>query len=436
MKTFRAGISRVNITPPVGMYLVGMERMENSHGLRDDLFATALALHDGENEVVIMSLDLLVMHPEIVNRIRNEASAITGIPPNNMMFCATHCHSGPVTFALPDSKPMFRAYVENLVFLLIGAIRMAHDNLKPALAGFGRGTSRIGINRRLTRPDGVTVISANPEGPIDDEVGILRVDALDGHPMAIVVNYACHPVVLGNGSNVISADWVGAMRRVVEEITGAKVLFIQGAGADINPWPGVPCDREDVLERLGMIIGGEVISQYPSIELQPVEKIGSYQQKIWLPLMPPSEFEGKLPQFVELAESVGEMSLEQLQAWLHEYMPWTVELRREGDRAEVAMELQAISLEEVALISTAGEIFVKTGLAVKSRSPFKYTMFAGYTNGAVGYIPLPEDYPRGGYEVYESYLGYRLPAPVAPEASKLLEEHALKLLNLAKSSNG
>lgn len=432
MTNFQAGVSRVNITPPVGMYLVGMERMENSHGFRDDLFATALAMSDGTQEAVILSLDVLVMHPEVVGRIRNEASALTGIPPSNIMFCATHCHSGPVTYALPDSRPMFRAYVENLIFLLIGAIRMAHDRLEPAVIGFGRGESHIGINRRLTRPDGTTVIAANPEGPVDTEVGILRVDSVSGKPIAVVVNYACHPVVLGNGSNVISADWVGAMRRVVEAVTGAKVLFIQGAGADINPWPGVPCDREEVLERLGMEIGGEVVSRWPGIEPKPVETISANQRKLWLPLLPISEFEGKLPTFVELAESVGGMSLEQLQAWLQEYMPWTVELRREGDRAEVAMELQLIRMDDIALVAAAGEIFVKTGLAIKSRSPIPNTMFAGYTNGAVGYIPLPEDYRRGGYEVYESYLGYRLPAPVAPEASGLLEQSALELLNLAK----
>ena len=69
------------------------------------------------------------------------------------------------------------------------------------------------------------------------------------------------------------------------------------------------------------------------------------------------------------------------------------------------------------------------GQAVKQRSPIPNTMFAAYTNGAAGYFPLPEDYPRGGYEVSESYLFYRLPAPIAPEGAGLVEETALRLLS-------
>lgn len=434
MSTLLAGVSRVNITPPVGMYLVGMERSENSHGLRDDLFATALALSDGQVEVVIVSMDVLVVNPEFVARVRQETSVRSGVPVGNVLLHATHCHSGPLTFAFPGSQPMLRAYVDNLFYLLVGLVQMAHDRLAPAVLGFGRGQTRIGINRRLTRPDGVTVIAPNPERPVDPEVGVVRIDHADGRPLAVLVNYACHPVVLGNGSNVISADWPGAMRRLVESATGATCLFIQGAGADINPWPGVPCDREDVLERLGMQIGGEVVSTWAGIEPAAAERIAVDGQKIELPLLPPSQFEGRLPKFVELEEAMGGMTWDQLQAWLDEKGPWRAEIVGQGDERRAVMELQAIRLGQVGLVSAAGEIFVKTGLAVKARSPFAHTLFAGYSNGLVCYIPLPEDYPNGGYEVFEAYLACRLPAPVAPQAAGMVEDAAVSLLERLKTS--
>jgi hypothetical protein len=323
---------------------------------------------------------------------------------------------------------MFRGYLENLTFLLVGLIRMAHDRLAPARLGFGSGKSYIGLNRRLTRPDGVTIIDANPQGPMDEEVGVLRVDTQDGQPLAILVNYACHPVVLGNGSNVISADWVGAMRRMVEKVTSAQVLFVQGASADINPWPGVPCDREEVLERLGMEIGGEVIKVWSGLQLNPTGKVAVALRKVWVPLLPASQHAGKLPAFVELAGAVSGLTFEQLQAWLHEYMPWSVELSGAGDETEAALEMQCIRLGDIALVSAGAEIFVKTGLEVKRRSPYANTMFAAYANGALAYIPLPEDYPRGGYEVNEAYLGYQLPAPVAPQGAGLVVQNALDLL--------
>jgi len=429
MGILQAGVSRVTITPPVGMYLVGMERSENSHGLRDDLYATALAFSDGETEAIIVSCDVLLIHPDLVKRVRQDASVQTGMSGENIMFCATHCHSGPVTCAFPDSKPMYRAYVDNLAFLLSGLVRMAHDCMVPAHLGFGRGEARIGINRRLTRPDGMTVIAANPDGPVDPEVGILRVDAADGRPMAVVVNYACHPVVLGNGSNVISADWPGAMRRVVERVTGARCLFVQGAAGDINPWPGEPSDREDVLERLGTEVGGAVVAAWAGIEPKPADRVAVSGDRLIIPLMPPSQYEGKMPQFVELESAVSGLTWDQMQGLLRDMMPWSAEIVGEGDGRQAVMELQAIQAGDMALVSAAGEVFVKTGLAVKQQSPTANTMFAAYTNGAVSYFPLPEDYLRGGYEVEEAYIGYRLPAPVAPEAAGLIRETAVRLLH-------
>lgn len=428
MGELKAGVARVTITPPVGMYLPGMERTENSQGVRDDVFATALVFNDGDRSAVIVSCEVLALHPEFIQRVRNEACDLTGIPPEHMMFCATHCHSSAITFALPNNPPMVHAYVENLANLLVGLIRMATDRLVPAQLGFGRGEAQIGINRRLTREDGVTVIAGNPEGPFDPQIGVLRIDTIDGQPLAVLVNYACHPVVLGNGSNVISADWPGAMRRSVETATGATCLFVQGACGDINPLPGEPSDDEGVLEQLGGEIASEVNRIWTSILPLSDGLLSIANAEIDLPLMTPSDFEGKLPEFEELSEAAGGMSWEDLQNWLDQTVPWRAEIVGEGDARRAHMRLQAIRLGGAALVAAAGEIFAKTGIAVKRRSPAANTIFAGYTNGLVSYIPTPEEYPRGGYEVDEVYIAYRLPSPVAPEAAGLVEEAAVRLL--------
>jgi hypothetical protein len=95
-------------------------------------------------------------------------------------------------------------------------------------------------------------------------------------------------------------------------------------------------------------------------------------------------------------------------------------------------EMQAFRLGETAVLAFPAELFVKIGLAIKSRSPLKNTLVAAYSDGCVGYIPLPEDYPLGGYEVSEAFYGYGLPAPIAPEAAKLVEETAVEMLNSLK----
>ncbi len=428
MEKIQAGVGRVTITPPVGIYLIGMERYDDSHGLRDDLYATALALSDGNTETVLISLDVLSVHPELVRRVSQLVEEQLHIPAQNILLCATHCHSGPATYAYPDSPLLNIAYVDNLVNLLVGLVRIAHNRLVPVRLGFGRGKSNIGVNRRLTRPDGVTVIDANPQGPTDPEVGILRVDDSSGGPLAVLVNYACHPVVLGTQSNVISADWPGAMRRTIENSVSGKVLYLQGAGADINPQPGQPTDREDLLEQLGSEIGDEVLRIWECIPTCPVEKLAVAAQKIWLPLQPVSQHAGRLPELVELGGAVTGLSYDQLQVWLHQRSPWSAELQGQGDDQAAGMEMHALRAGEIALVTAGGEIFSKTGLAIKNHSPCKQTLFAGYTNGKVGYIPLPEDYSRGGYEVNEAYLSARLPAPLAPQASALVEQTAFDLL--------
>ncbi|MGQ9683027.1 MAG: neutral/alkaline non-lysosomal ceramidase N-terminal domain-containing protein [Anaerolineae bacterium] len=428
MAQIRAGVGRVTITPPVGMYLVGMERDQVCTGLRDDLFATALVLSDGATEAAIVACDLLTVHAHLVRRVRQEVSARTGIPPAHVMLCATHCHSGPVTSADENSKPLFRAYVDNLAFLLAGAVEMAWRRLTPAQFGFGRGAANIGINRRFTRADGVTVIDGNPAGPVDPEVAVWRVDGDNGLPLLTFVNYACHPVVLGNGSNVISADWPGAMRRTVEQVTGAPCALIQGAGADINPLPGVPTDDERLLEKLGLIIGAEVLRVWAGTECAPAEGLAIAGERLLLPLLPPSQYEGKLPAFVELAGAMEGLDWDAVQASMNAIEPSPADIVGEGDNRRVAMEIQAIAAGDTAVVGAAAEVFVQTGLAVKQRSPIPNTMFAAYANGTVGYLPLPEEYPRGGYEVAESWVGYRLPAPIAPEAAGMTRDAALELL--------
>lgn len=428
MKSIKAGISRVIITPPVGVYLIGMERSENSHGLHDDLYATAVAISDGKTEIVILTADILFFMPGLIETVRKAISSQIGIPDKNIMLCATHCHSGPAPVADEDRPQIEQAYTANLPFLLIGCIRMAHDNLKPAKIGFGNGKANIGMNRRLTRPDGITVISANPDRPIDDQVGVVRVDSLDGHPLAVLVNYACHSVVLGNGSNVISRDWPGVMYDVVEKITGAKCLFIQGAAADINPLPGEPTDRMELVYQLGTEIGGEVVKVWATIETRPDVSLAVANKQLMLPLEPASKYADKLPQLVELDDAAGELTLEKFQGWLYSMGSRPQKTVGIGDQQSVPCEVQAFRLGDTALVAFPAELFVKIGFAIKTRSPTKNTLVATYTNGSVGYIPMPEDYAFGGYEVLEAFYLYGLPAPFAPVTAKLLEDTAVDLI--------
>ena len=101
-----------------------------------------------------------------------------------------------------------------------------------------------------------------------------------------------------------------------------------------------------------------------------------------------------------------------------------MELGEHGAR----MEIQAIAIGDLAIVSHASDPFVETGLATKQASPFARTFFAGYTNGCIGYVPTAGAYPHGGYEVLQAWVGYRLPAPIAPEAEQMAVRAGIEAL--------
>ena len=136
------------------------------------------------------------------------------------------------------------------------AIEEAADGLQPARIGVGTGAVYIGHNRLRVNPDGtVSWFERNPTriptAPVDPTVTVLRIDRADGTPLAVLTNYACHPVVFGADNLRYSADFPGVMNRVVEQELGghAQSFFLQGAPGDINPYYAVTPLEQDAIGR-------------------------------------------------------------------------------------------------------------------------------------------------------------------------------------------
>lgn len=403
MTQLYAGVGRANLTPAIGAWLVGFRgRASECTAIHDDLYATALVLANGDEKVAIVSCDLIAVHPQVVAEVRELVRSTTDIPARNVMICCSHTHSGPPGYAVEGSHAIDRAYAAYLPFRLAGAVRLANDNLRPARLGHGSGEAAIATNRRQVIGEGRTILGANPDGPLDREVGLLRIDSAEGDPLATLLNYACHPVILGPSSLVVSADFVGRTREVVEGATGAPMLFLQGACGDINPLGGVTEDYRGC-ERLGTVLAGESIRVLAGIEPRLTDvRLMAFNLELDLPVRP---LPGQVP-----------ATWPDVQDVLDKEFAWAA---RMGD-AGAMIEVQALAIGDIAIVSAAAEPFVATGMAVKAASPFAQTFFAGYTNGCVGYVPTADAYPHRGYEVAEAHIGYRLPAPVAPEAEGML----------------
>lgn len=438
----RAGAARVTITPPIGSAMIGFAGRGRSDGLHDDLTATALVLEAPEAQtgrmtrLAIIACDLLWLETETIEAVCEAASRLADVPADNVVVTCSHTHYGPATDPSRDEGPQIRPYLANLVHLLAGAVALARESAAPCRMGVGYGEAHIGVNRRERTADGRIILGQNPAGPCDRRVAVLRIDGVDGRPIATLLNFACHPVSLAGRCTHISADFPGVARHLVEEHTGSLCLFVQGAAANINPllmgWDWTHPVR------LGLPLGAEAVRVYGSIT--PGEDdaggIGVARSRIQLPpLLPSSVEEGRA------AVAALEADQSRLRDSGEAGALWWVQRRL--DRAEkglaalqggeavppIPAELAAVRLgRELGLMTAPGEIFTEIGQSIVARSPFRHTLYAAYTDGSIWYVPTRAAYPEGGYEVTHACL-------VAPEAGELLEEESVRLLHQAHAGS-
>jgi len=256
---FRAGVAKADLDPPVGLPMAGYS-VRYSKGTLDPLEARVLALSDGSRTIAIVTLDLCFpFDPPIMDEIR---AAVRG-KVDEVVFHASHTHSGPTYSAAPEAA-------KHAVPRVAGAIEAAARSMAPARMGNGWGQTYLGFNRRYLRVDGsVQMLWRNEPKvsttfPVDPTVGVIRVDRADGTPLAVLVHYACHPVVLGPENLDYSADYPSEMRRYVEHEIGGGVMafFLQGAPGDINPYYDKTPLIEDavgVMKETGRKLGGEAV---------------------------------------------------------------------------------------------------------------------------------------------------------------------------------
>src|SRR5215469_12162132 len=249
-QSLEAGVARVDITPPTGLVLEGYPGAGRfATGVRDPLFARILVLQSGTTRVALVDLDLIaVFEPTYLTTLRER---VQGEVPN-LLVTAIHTHSGPALI-LSSAPP--RDWESSSVAKISRAIHEAATNLRPVRLGVGYGVAYLGHNRLRENRDGsVTWFEKNwtaiSTAPVDPAVAVLRIDDVSGKPIAILVNYACHPVIFGPDSRLYSADFPGVTTEVVEQTLGGKPLcfFLQGGPGDINPLHAVTPLEEGAVE--------------------------------------------------------------------------------------------------------------------------------------------------------------------------------------------
>ena len=228
-----AGLAQVDITPPVGGKTRGYSSAQPTDGVHDPVSARILVLKSEDTSVALVSCDLCVFNSPWLHEQTEELGL------DHLLFMNTHTHAGPaLEDDFPSSDEPWRRTVEERIR---EGIREAQANLFPAYIAAGEGHIQLGYNRLVHRGDYAETHFENPDripyGTVDPTVGVIRITDDESTVRAVLVTYACHPVVLGPRNRKISADYPGVTRDVVEEAVGdeAMCIFIQGAGGDINP---------------------------------------------------------------------------------------------------------------------------------------------------------------------------------------------------------
>ncbi len=426
----QAGAAAPVITPPLDISMAGGYGDVRARGVLNDLRARALVLDDGTTTVAIAALDLCSIDPSVVLRAQRRAAELTGIPADRIMVTCTHTHSGPLTepnaWATPDP-----IYLDVLARRIGDAVALAHQDRRPArlLVGHGHETS-VAFNRRYWMRDGSLRTNprfqdpaiVRPAGPLDPDVGILRVeDAATGACLALLVNYALHVAVVGGQR--YSADFPGVLERHIRKIEGPEtvVLFAPGCCGDINHWdmskPG-PQSGQPVAEGIGAVLAGETLKVTPRCVPIAVEGGIRYRRRqVDLPLRVPSAEERAWAEqrFPFPMREMDALGLESVAA----YRMWWI--NRHG-QPTVTVEVQALAIGDLAYVTLPAEIFVELGLAVKRQSPFPHTMIGMLNGSSVDYyVPTEKAYGEGGYEVTNS--------PLAPGSGETLVDTALELLH-------
>jgi neutral ceramidase len=443
-----AGVARRKITPPMGVELAGLGYYlkRAAERVRDDLNATALVIGDGKGEcVAVVALDLMYNDAAFTRTIRQRVSARTSLRPEAICVNFSHTHNAPTAGFIRGGGEINANYLRFAIDEAAAALITAWKERRPASLRVGQGELA-----------GMTFNRTRENGPVNTRVSVLRADALDGKPLAVVVNFHSHCTAHMEAElHAASRDWPGEVVDQIEAaLPGATAMYWQGTCGDVNfrreyngterrseparavaktaleAWqgsrlieaPGVRAaiqkivlptrrwtreeiarDREEGLHRLKT---GDITDWLAGIARTMVNQ----------PERLPLRYGGSVERTVSaLSRFVVE--------WTEEILP-VLDSRPETLDAEV----QAMRIGDVWLAANPSELFTTLGLEIERRWMRSDLFMLSYANGSIGYLPDAHDVERRTYAAIQSpkFTGQ---FPFTAESGRVMVEGIIEVLD-------
>jgi len=429
---YKVGLGRADITPDGPIRMAGYgSRNHPSEGVEQHLFAKAIAIQHGEQPpLVLVTADIIGFRPYVAEEAAKRLAKQLALPRASLLFIGSHTHAGPIIhngggdmFELRGVEALaVRRYADRLRDRVCQAASDALRAMRPARIAFGRGRAGFAMNRRVFTARGVD-FGANPDGPTDQEVPVLRVEAPDGRIRAIVFGYACHCTTLTGDHYRINGDWAGYAQEYLERAhPGAAAMFVTGCGGDANPEPRgtVELAREHGLEMAG------AVSRVLKEKLTPLRgPLHAQFDRIALPLAP-------LP-----SRQFFDQRLHDRDAFVQQHARRQLEVLDRGGKLPTSHECPVQVWQfghGLTLAAMGGEVCVEYDLRLKRAVPGGALWVAGYANDVFAYIPSVKILLEGGYEADYNLIYYGLPTRFSNQVEDALVKKMLQMIRAARGS--
>jgi len=445
----RAGAATSNITPPLGLEVVGGWRPVPSTHVHDELHARCLVLDDGATRLALVICDNLGIPRDVLDEAKRRIHEAVGLPADHVLAAATHTHSsvsayGPNRLA-PNAE--FNDYQEFLISRIVDAVRTAVHRLEPAEIGWATAAEATQVfNRRwhmkpgehLRNPfGGMDKVRMNPPrrspdliepaGPIDPEIPLITVRSSDGRPIALLANYSLH-YVGGVERGAISADYFAIFADRIQELMGADRqdppfvgIMTNGTSGDINniDFQGTPpkVARYEKMRQVAHLVAGRVHEALSDVEYHKTVRLAATTRELALAIRKPT------PEQIAWAEELLARTDEPADHTEHRQRVYARRFEKLAEAPdEITILLQAMRIGDVGITTIPFETFAEIGLEIKEKSPLPRTFVISFGNGSYGYLPTPRHFELGGYE---TWMGTN---NVEPQASVKIVEGLLGLL--------
>lgn len=437
MSRVKAGVARTCITPPLGTPMSGYFEPRYAKGIHDDLFATAVAFDDGENRVVLITLDLCgLKDQQWVNDCKKLISEYCSISTEAVMINCSHTHTGPIVgYDKISGTDSNKVYDRFLMYSLRDMTLKALEDVSEARFYVADNICKdVAFCRIFRMKDGTVKTNpgiGNPEidhaiAEPNENVTLIKIERENSNNI-LIVNFGVHADTIGG--DIISADFPGVLRETIESVFPDTVcLFLQGCEGDLNHvdvrWRSY-CKGFYQAQYMGRRLAGAVLQICDKAEEVTVGKVSFANKTVFIPTNQENHRIEEANRILELHNTGRDAeianSISDAITIVAEAMR-IVDLKDGPERFR--FNLSVIRIGNLAFAGLPGEPFSEIGKRIIANSPFDTTLVCALTDGGEVYFPTTEVIHAGGYEARSSV--------VKQGADDVLTKNMIELLNEIK----